>query len=474
MRVAKFKDYWEKVNTRTPVHSAITRIHLENVSYDIANFQVISGQNGSGKSSLLRHLAISTNLCAPILSSVTYDIQNSTISERRKQFQYTSPSWLVEENSRRIVELQSAGQFAEYVEGNEPFEFTNLLLDFVNYILNTCFLAIHVFELDRAQSYSPYEDETHSVDASPDSNSEDEDGINYVDDFLEGKALYIKSSTSSRQPSFVPLSQGEQYIVELIYLLSKKRGQSILVDEPETYLSPLSQYRLADVISYFIVEQKLQFVLATHSICFIEKASISGTLMLDGANRGELHLTSGKRVNSYLRQLGYKVPKENIALFEDTGALRFFANIIRSFDADWLASMELIHLTGESDICAIISRVKAYKILAIFDADQKGKTDPKTYPQHHVTFLPGSLAPEEELINAIRLDPGFFAKRVDISERDLRGYMQMMEGMDHHDYFMKLADILSTEKWKLFDDAFAVWSKQNSTLVDTFLQELLV
>jgi len=474
MRNAKYRDYWRKVDKRTPAHSAIKNISYKEASFSLANLQVISGQNGSGKSSLLRHFASSNYLRPPIFEEVKFEIQTSNLGTQEACiFQYTSPSWLVEENSRRIEELRSAGQFEEYINGLEPFAFNEDLLEYVNYILNTSFKHIHIQEAEQAEGYETTSQAAIFVDESSsatDQSKNNEAGLSFSDDILEGKALYIKCSASDDEPKETRLSQGEQYIILLTYLLNNRKGRSVLIDEPETYLSPLSQYRLADVLAYFSVENKLQFILATHSICFIEKTKASSTLMLDGIHGAQLDLTTGKRVASFLRRLGYKVPKENIALFEDEGAKRFFINIALSFDADWLASMELISLSGESDITAIIERVKNYKITAIYDADQKGKTNPEQFKDHRVIFLPGTYAPEEELIRSIKKNREGFAQNIGISLTDLNGCMRMIDGIDHHDYFNSLAELTGRDRWRLFDEAFTIWLPENNNLVEDFIK----
>lgn len=466
MRNAKFKDYWKKVNVQTSAHTIIKSVSIEDKRYQLSNFQVISGQNGSGKSSLLKHLASVFQLFEPLNRKITLDLQRSNIVANDTQIlQYASPSWLVEENLRRVDELRNNGKTTDLLDGVEAFAFSADLLERVNYILNTNFREIEIFELERALGYSETaEQESSPVTVNPD-NSEGS-----LKDFLEGKALYIQSASAWTEPAYRLLSHGEQYIILLTYILHTRRGRSILLDEPETYLSPLSQYRLCDILARSSVDNKLQFILATHSICFVESAGQGGTIMVDGAHAGEISFTTGKRVTSYLRRLGYKIPRENVALFEDEAAQRFFSNIARTFDADWLASFELIYLNGESDIIALIERIKNYKVTAIFDADQRGKTDPQKYPKHDVLFLPGSYAPEIELIGAIRKFPSEFAQRLGMCETDLRGYLRQIEGIDHHDYFDALATLTQGEKWRYFDDAFYIWANANIEKIDDFLE----
>lgn len=477
MRGAKFKDYWRKVNTRTPAHSAITELSYNDEDYLLTNLHVVSGQNGSGKSSLLKHFVSSSSVRPPIFENVRVERQLSNlVGQSACKFQYTSPSWLVEENVRRINNLRAAGQFDEYISGIESFSFSDGLLEFVNYVLNTSFTDIELYETEKAEEYNSETSRGLNLGATEEIVLENAARMgeeqSFSDDILEDKAFYIKTSINEDDVTSIPLSQGEQYIILIIYLLSTRKGYAVLIDEPETYLSPLSQYRLADVLAYYSVENRLQFILATHSICFIEKVPAQSTLMLDGVHCGKFNLATGKKVTSHLRRLGYKVPKENIALFEDEKAKRLFANIARDFDADWLASMELVSLNGESDITAIIDRVKSYRLTAIYDADQKGKTDPKKYQgQHHVTFLPGSLAPEMELIASLKKNNVSFANRLSIKQVDLDVYMRMIEGIDHHDYFSHFADITGIDKWRLFDEAFAIWSGDNRHLIEEFLKE---
>lgn len=341
--------------------------------------------------------------------------------------------------------------------------FSKADIEQINYVLATNIEQISVYEIERVKStsLSDYEQEEAS---------NDEEMFPYFSIKRDGDEIFSED-----------LSHGELYVIYIYWLLSQKLAvpAAVLIDEPESFLCPRSQYRMADVLAYLSSARCIQLVIATHSHCFIERIGIESTLIAR---------ITGKRVSVIkplhdlhsLHSLGYTFREDKWILLEDAGAARFFNNLFKATNLHWLRDRKLVALNGESDITEILKRIpKSLDVIGVYDGDQRNKV-PAEVPTDKFRTLPGNEPPEVILINHIEGRHVQYAQKLGMNIDDVEAAMQKLHGVDHHDYFRGLSRELEFDldaeqgAAKLFDDAFGLWlsDETNRLAACQFIAEL--
>jgi len=119
--------------------------------------------------------------------------------------------------------------------------------------------------------------------------------------------------------------------IYIYWFLSRKLvvPNAVLIDEPESFLCPRSQYRMADVLAYLSNDRGIQLIVATHSHCFIERIGIESTL-ISKITSERISVIKPLHVLHSLHSLGYSYREDKFILLEDVGAARFFNNLADS------------------------------------------------------------------------------------------------------------------------------------------------
>lgn len=467
MKASKYGDHWKKIRVKSyPVGVSNLMVLDEKTGrqtqFCLSGNTVICGANGSGKSSLLKLFSNNRNSDVENLSLVDA-IEWTPIAEGQSDVCYLSPP---EEIGRLLaairdsvpLEVEERLDFlAAYVKGS----FSRVDIEQINYVLATNIEQISVYEIElvKSTSLSDYEPENASEEE-----EEEEDEFPYFSIKRDGCEIFSEE-----------LSHGELYVIYIYWLLSKKLvvPAAILIDEPESFLCPRSQYRMADVLAYLSNDRGIQLVIATHSHCFIERIGIESTLIAR-ITRQRISVIKPLHVLHSLHSLGYSFREDKLILLEDAGAARFFNNIFKAINLHWLRDRKLVALNGESDITEILKRIpKSLDVIGVYDGDQRNKV-PTTVPPDKFRTLPGNEPPEVLLIKHIEGRRVQYAAKLGMRTDDVEAAMQKLRGVDHHDYFRGLSRELEFDldieqgATKLFDDAFGLWLSDDANQISAY------
>jgi len=452
MRASKYRDHWKNIRSKKyPVGVSNLLVADEKTGrqtqYFLSGGTVICGANGSGKSSLLKLFSNNRNsdvVNLPLVSAIDW----KPIADGQLNVNYLSPSEEIGRllNAIRIsvpLEFEDRHDFLAAYDKNG---FSRADIEQINYVLATNIEKISVYEVELVKdaSLSDYEIGGGATE---------EDIFPYF------------SITRDRIEVFSEaLSHGELYVIYIYWFLSRKLvvPNAVLIDEPESFLCPRSQYRMADVLAYLSNDRGIQLIVATHSHCFIERIGIESTL-ISKITSERISVIKPLHVLHSLHSLGYSYREDKFILLEDVGAARFFNNLFKAINVHWLRDRKLVPLNGESDITAILKRLpKSIEVIGVYDGDQKNRVPPEV-PSDKYWTLPGNEPPEVLLINHIEGRLSEYAAKLGMRICDVEAAMQKLRGVDHHDYFRGLSIELEFDlnvdhgAEKLFDDAFGLW-----------------
>jgi hypothetical protein len=152
-------------------------------------------------------------------------------------------------------------------------------------------------------------------------------------------------------------------------------------------------------------------------------------------------------------------------LVEDDSAQCILRELIRRGNPDFLRVID-IHVGGDANALAITVRALVQTnmpIACVRDGDQPA------VPKENIFKLPGELAPERELF-------GNDAVKAHLREEydtDLDDFCTSLIGIDHHDWFARLAEYVSEERPSLLSGAARAYVRSLPELeVDSLIRQL--
>lgn len=427
MKKSALKDRWRKLSGAVKAAKGITSLEQyigeSSTLLNADGVFAVVGANGSGKSSFFKFL---TNIDYKQLSfsnhkitlyeGATVDIPGGSITATM-----VDPFAELLQSNKLLDELSSTfGQQELYVLKKDE-------LGLLNYVIGSVYSEISIEEI-----------------------------LVKEDDFRPRFVVTLDGLEIDNNA----LSLGEQLVLYIYWALTKKYKTPgiYFIEEPESGLAPASQLRLADLLVYISTVSGKQLFIATHSPFLVSRLGNDRVLLMKKDVQAKWVKASQ---SNYLKELGMELGLNGVFYVEDNKAKVFFEKLLDVYGSDLRKTHEVVFLGGESDVFEVISRVsekgEKVKVYGMLDADQRSEKKYEKF-RKHIFFLPGKLAPEQEVINAITQHQNEFALMLTTNAVSLRDAMRSCQGYDHHDYFEELSKYLYGEvNAKVYESAFAVW-----------------
>jgi len=420
----------------TSIKSNIEYVDLTEIK--LKGLNVIYGINGSGKTLFLKTLE-GHDSC--------FNFFNTNVSlNDSPDFIYYSPSDSVVK-SKETVQKISQSLLQETLEQYSPIVLADDEVRQVNYVIGASYTSINIFEIE----------------------NDDEEYI-----FISVTEGEVKREHSG-------LSDGEIYIIHLFWFLKYKlEHRHLLIDEPESYLYPKAQIRMIELIIMLVDVSIQQVFIASHSKDIVSALQRCSLLKLIKQSDEEFIFNEGNPNDQLLGEMGLKTNQPKLVLVEDAKAKAFL-----SFLIDQYVTQDTHHLlivssaNGEGDLSSVFNRISELErehILLCYDADASDKDlIPKDLLDNAIS-LPGTLAPEQELLVVIESCSKEFIKSFEEEFRVpiIEGLAQL-KGQDHHDYFEELSKVSRVNMWEIFKNACHIWLAlpENSTNSEHFISEFV-
>ncbi|OWP72941.1 AAA family ATPase [Pseudomonas sp. K2I15] len=290
---------------------------------------------------------------------------------------------------------------------------------------------------------------------------------------------YFEVSAGSRIYHTQDMGQGEHKILIMVWrLISLDKESILIVEEPESFICPVSQIRLMEFIVTLAFEKKINIVMSTHSEHILQGQGIKAINVMSQVAKRRIvpdHLKA-------LSALGLTPEKKNVLLVEDSFAKLVLESILKAKLPDFFMRSYIHVLAGESNIQMLSKHyrgITGLSFTAVYDADQITRND-NFVSNIAKVFLPSvdKLPPEAEVIKAIKQHATLLAQRIDFPD-DYHEFVAIVNKMtsDPHDFFLDLVSEL--EGLEIFynvnelkQKSIKLWIELNSILIDYFVFEL--
>jgi predicted ATPase len=468
MRSAERADMWgaieKKPNRETQLlsfsFSGISGLQNGLVTFS-SPITAICGVNGTGKSSILRALWATLDWSSaeaiPEIRERLKALQSEAILrisgvETVYGFPRTpdapempaiivlhvDPSATAVQLQRRACEINALEELLEAITPStlEPKEISNL-----SAILRKQYERIEIYEIE---DYS------------------EEDPMPFVSVSEHGRAYDIRTMSLGEISVFVMYWQ----------LLRAGRNSIVLLEEPETFLSPVSQGALLDYLAAVCVRKQLSVVLTTHSPQMFARLQPNQVKFVYRSAAGAL--IAGEQAYGEMRKaVGIEPVVDRVLFVEDRAAREFTLSILKKLDRSILLRAEVVDVGGHAQITRVLStipqQIRFFRAIGVYDGDVRGQiVDERPH-----AFLPAGTL-EITFRGLINSKPDDFAQRLGRNPEQIAVTLADINGIDHHDWFEELGKRLNITYAEIMHVCFEEWcaAPENQSEVEKFLAEL--
>jgi len=472
MRTARTSDYWRKVCSR-PYESRLNSLDYKNVT-GIGQGQVpfgagitaLCGANGVGKTRLLETIYAALDPVtvadiphrlrrlagAEITAHVTiegrdlavvsrFDTENPTVSDNAVEICVTLVDTAIE--SVRLISLfTEMKNLDEFLEALSPREAKPEELELLSYIVGRDYESCQTYEIDEYEEMQTFP--------------------------------YFRVTSGGIAYGSEAMGLGEMSLHLLHWHLARiPQGSILLIEEPETYISPRSQAAFSNVLARYSTEKSLWIILTTHSPEVVSQVPIEHVRLLF---RQGGQVTVAPNPTELLLQtvLGIRSRYSGVFLVEDKAAREFVLAWLGKLDPGLLQKFRVLDVGGDGEIKNALSKFPKVgdwlKVVGIFDPDMRGLEEEYNWPY---TFLPGDGNPETMLRTFCIGRGDAVAAQLGRAVCDVEIILASLEGLNHHDWFEDLSRNLGIGYGQLMGALFTIWfeSETNSQMA---LQALAV
>lgn len=475
LRHARLNDHWRHVFSR---HYAtrFTEFHCTNLSCLAdttlpfsAGINVIVGSNGVGKSTLIRAIA---ELLTAEPSSASYRSRLGGSSTKGVAFVNNAEVRLEVSDGDQGQRVAKGSRFSGEVRWLDPSDLAGQCL--------TQIAGDHNFN-DLLESVTPQPldpDERRAASYLVGKNYCTIDIFEISDYGGLDRFPYVRACSAGVSYGSEGMGRGELSLLLTYWALRDLPKNSILIlEEPETHVSPRSQDYLMNIVAKFCDEKGMWVIVTTHSPTIIRKIPTEHIVLLARDNGPSALVKNASKLDIALL-LGGGVAFSGVLLVEDEGAKGFLVAMLEHLAPDILRQFEVVVAGSESKITAALKAMPVthkVTLMGAYDGDMRPVIDGEGF-QWSFGFLPGQVAPEQLLTELAQTQDCAELMAADLH----KGIEQIVLALDHaagadpHDYFREFAAALTLDVPTVRRSFVRIWLKNldNVTLAEQFIHEI--
>jgi predicted ATPase len=269
---------------------------------------------------------------------------------------------------------------------------------------------------------------------------------------------FVVATAEDKYDSF-SMGFGELCSCYIIWLCSRaSKGAILLLDEPDSHLSPRARKAMLDFLAVVASERHLQILFSSHAaetVTYLNQDEI-----LYFSENGQPTISQSLQKHVALRNLGLKSKPRLLVLAEDVDAQELLLQIWSRWGREYQTIVEIKIMQGGAAELARIQRLfpndsTICTLQIILDGDKRND-----YQGQNIIFLPGVDDPivsaKQSALDHIENFSNFLGVNIDA----LRESMESIQYCDHHDYCSLLSERLETQgidTKRVRADLFKTW-----------------
>ena len=269
-----------------------------------------------------------------------------------------------------------------------------------------------------------------------------------IDEYPEGFSgpfPYFIVTCDGAEYAMEEMGTGEGSLFLIWWKLSHARSPGILlIEEPETHITPQSQRAMMDLIAEKC-DKSINCIVTTHSPDVISHVPSECIRLLMRHNNTVRVVNSPDESQLHLL-LGVEVQKSVILIVEDRCAYVVAQELLRLFRADIISRVHVAIGGSDSEVLGALrhfpTSIPGPKLVGVLDGDMKHKYDltnlaPVFTPagmKHPLEFLPWSVSPDAFLRGFCCNMAHEIARDLSVSEEQITTVLSSIEGYEQHDW----------------------------------------
>lgn len=240
---------------------------------------------------------------------------------------------------------------------------------------------------------------------------------------------------------------------------SAEKNSFILLEEPETFLSPATQ----ESISNFLVSESYAnghcITMTTHSAAII--SSLPPTSLKFMFRAGGTLRVAAPPTPILLEKLGIKSVLSMILMVEDIAAGTFLKHLLEEVDPVLSASVRIEVRNGHGGVTRALREVCDFqgpvKFIGMYDGDMRANED--ILQIKNALFLPGNEPIESAFRKLVIAHPEQLAVMRGVATEKILEILSSAEGADIHDWYYELCTGLGLTHEQLLSNLFVLWKR---------------
>ena len=297
------------------------------------------------------------------------------------------------------------------------------LLDEINYISRRDYREINIYEIDDVDGVIPFFE------------------VAYGDDRYDSRTM----------------GAGELSSLFLWWAVDRSPDHSLLlIEEPETYLSPAAQAAFTDFLIVATAKKFLNVIMTSHSPSVFQRLPEDSLICLY-RDKGITRVATAPIHPDWWRSVGIEHYVSILIIVENLLGELLLRHILESLDPLLSRRVEVQQKSGQGNIVNLLKSLKdqfkAIKMIGAFDGDQRGAV-PKEITELSV-FLPGTKPIEAQFRDILRNDHASLERITD--NQSVGTILSGLEGLDIHDWYDSLARSLGRTQEQIFTLMYPIW-----------------
>ena len=476
MRQAKVEDHWRHAMTRlypTRVESievVDSTCLADGTIRCVPSITAIVGGNGVGKSTFAVAVAevlsgvenkaeLSDNLSRVIGSTTTatafvdrvsgtYRVAPDASGRRvfsdpafAGHFRWLEPSSFAQDCVRRV---RDDTNFQDLLDPLTPAELVGEDLEVVSYLVGKDYTQCRIYEVE----YEEF-----------------------------GRFPYFQVTSADVTYGSESMGRGELSLFLTYWVLRDLPRCSILIlEEPETHVSPRSQDRLMNVVAKYCDEKAISVITTTHSPTIIRRLPRENVLLVTAGGQNGSVVIATPSLTQVATVLSGGVALKGALLVEDETAQAFLMLLLEELAPDLLPQFELLVAGSDSHIRKVIESFPRTKdwltLVGVFDGDiQITAAETLIWP---AVNLPGNAAPEK-LLRDMMKDGAVqtaFAGNMGRLPHDISLAIGDVAGVDDHEWIRQLSSVIGRGHTFVRQSLMRTWIQANLDATQGFVEAL--
>lgn len=270
------------------------------------------------------------------------------------------------------------------------------------------------------------------------------------------------------------MGAGELAILYLWWTINRApKNALLLIEEPETYLSPASQVAISHFILQESVKKYLNVVITSHSAKIIESFS-EGNLVFLFRDGSGVKVVEGSAPPTVWESIGISPNIDAVALVEDNASKELLKRILEKYRPVLARQIEICVRNGEGNITTALRSIagafSAIKIVGMFDGDMRERVRPDI--AQFSGFLPGNESIEKIFRSLVQSAPDKVTAALGTS--NIAAILSGLQGTDSHDWYTKFCIEVGLTREQLFPILFRIWhdNDDNANMAKQSVEEL--